>query len=112
MRKKQQVAARVGRRVRELRKAAKLTQQELALKAGLNVKYVGELENGHRDIRLTTLDRLGKALHLDLADLFRFTESDVTLDQIDTMLRGRDEAFRAHLLRLLREMLLLVEASR
>ncbi len=109
--KKDPLAALLGRRVRDLRKAAGMSQAELAERAHLNVKYVGEVENGHRDVRLTTLSRIGRAFKITPLDLFRFEDEDVTLGEISLMMRDRDPAFRAHLVRLVREMLLLVDAS-
>ncbi len=112
MRKKEALTVKLGRRVRELRKEAKLTQSALAQKAGLNVKYLGELENGHRDLRVTTVARLGRALGVEPWALFRFSEKQQALDQIETGLAGRDDVFAGHVLRVLREILLLVDSSR
>ncbi|MBI4859314.1 MAG: helix-turn-helix transcriptional regulator [Candidatus Riflebacteria bacterium] len=65
MRKKHGLGKKVGGRLRELRKGASLTQRGLALKAGLNLKYVGEIELGNRDVRLATLERLARALGVE-----------------------------------------------
>lgn len=115
MRKKntqESLRIRLGRRLRELRKEHGHTQLELAEAAGLSDKYIGELENGHRDVRLDTLERVAAALNVEPRDLFRFTPEDKTVLEIQGMLEGRDEAFRGHLVRLVREALLLVETAR
>ncbi|MCA9595432.1 MAG: helix-turn-helix domain-containing protein [Myxococcales bacterium] len=49
---------RVGSRIRELREARNLTQEELGVRAGYTAKYVSEIERGLRDPPLSTLDRL------------------------------------------------------
>lgn len=111
MRKTDAIAVKVGQRLRELRKAKGWTQVELAEKADLNAKFLGELENGRRDVRLTTISRLAKALKVEAAQLLTFSTADVTISDIQAMIRSRDEAFRAHLVRVVREMLLLVDSA-
>ena len=46
---------RLGARLRELRTAAKLTQDQVGERAGFSGKYVGEIEKGVRDVPLSTL---------------------------------------------------------
>jgi transcriptional regulator with XRE-family HTH domain len=59
------------RRVRSLREAAGLTQEEFAEKAGVSYKYYQALEAGRKaDVRLSTLVRLSKAFGLELWELF------------------------------------------
>ena len=60
----------VGRRVRELRTAQELSQEELAARAGLHRNYVGSVERGEREIGVTSLARLAGALGLSLAEFF------------------------------------------
>jgi transcriptional regulator with XRE-family HTH domain len=57
-------------RLRELRTAAGLTQQQLAVKAGLSMSAVAHLEAGRiPDPRLSTLKALARALGAGLDDL-------------------------------------------
>lgn len=69
-----ELRARVGARLREWRKRRGLTQEQLAERAGLSYKFVGEVERGMGNPTLETLGRLADALHLDLADLVRAPE--------------------------------------
>ncbi len=46
---------RLGARLREIRESAKLTQDEVAERAGFGGKYLGEIEKGLRDVPLSTL---------------------------------------------------------
>lgn len=101
----------IGRRVAALRKEHEWGQAQLAAKAGLNVKYIGELENGRRDVRVTTLARLAKALGIEPAGLFQFTDEDQTIAQVVGMLRGRGDVYRGHLLRVVREILMLTDTA-
>jgi transcriptional regulator with XRE-family HTH domain len=59
----------LGQRLKQLRKAAKLTQEELAAKAGMVYKYLGSVERGERNITLRNLVRLARALDTTAADL-------------------------------------------
>jgi transcriptional regulator with XRE-family HTH domain len=60
----------VGQRVRALREAKGLTQDELATRAGLHRVHVTQIEGGrYESPRLDTLRRLAKALGVSLAEL-------------------------------------------
>ena len=59
----------VGARLRQLRQARKLTQEQLAERAGLSYKFIGEVERGRGNPTLTTLSALGDALGVGLVDL-------------------------------------------
>ena len=49
----------IGRFIRESRKAAGLTQEEFALRSGLGLRFVHELEKGKATVRL---DKVNQAL--------------------------------------------------
>ena len=60
---------RLGARVKQLRQARRLTQEQLAERAGLSYKFVGEVERGQGNPTLTTLGSLSDALGVALPDL-------------------------------------------
>ena len=60
-----------ARNLRELRKAAELSQEKLGAAAGLHMTEVSRLERGTRDPRLETLVKLARALNVDVASLVR-----------------------------------------
>ncbi len=60
----------VGRRVRELRRKLQISQEELAARADLHRNYVGSVERGERDIGITAIGQLARALSMSLADFF------------------------------------------
>jgi len=62
---------RLSERLREIRKAKKLTQQELAEKAGLHRAYFWDIENG-RNISIKTAYKVARALGVKLSELFDF----------------------------------------
>ena len=58
-----------GDRVRAYRQELDLSQEALALKAGINRTYVASLEAGQRNPSLDLMARLANALRIDLGDL-------------------------------------------
>ncbi len=63
--------AKLGRRVRELRAARQLTQEELARRAQLDPKHVQTIEAGDSNLTVSTLLGLANALGCTVSDLFR-----------------------------------------
>lgn len=62
----------IGEILREARKEAHMTQDELAIKTGTRKSFISRIENGHSDIQLSTLFRLveigfGKQLNLTIS---------------------------------------------
>ncbi len=61
----------IGEILREARKEAKMTQEELARKTGTQKSFISRIENGHSDIQLSTLYRIvelgfGKKVNLTI----------------------------------------------
>ena len=59
----------IGEVLKEERKLAKMTQEQLAEKTGTKKSFISRIENGHSDIQLSTLYRifeqgLGKRVNL------------------------------------------------
>lgn len=59
----------LGARLRQLRLARRFTQEQLAERAGLSYKFIGEVERGRGNPTLTTLSALSDALGVGLIDL-------------------------------------------
>lgn len=59
-----------GRRVRELRLQAGLSQEALADRASLHRTYVGSVERGQRNVSLDNIHALADALSVRPHDLF------------------------------------------
>ncbi len=68
----------LGRRIRSLRQARQLTQQELGERACLNYKYLGAVERGEENPSLAVLERIAGGLGVDLADLFHFFHEETS----------------------------------
>ena len=48
----------IGEIIREARKDAHMTQEQLARKTGTRKSFISRIENGHSDIQLSTLYRI------------------------------------------------------
>jgi transcriptional regulator with XRE-family HTH domain len=59
----------IGERIRALREARGWFQRDLAKAAKLPVRTIGRIERGDVDVRLSTLDRIAKALGESLKKL-------------------------------------------
>lgn len=66
-----------GENLGEFRKAAGLTQEELAAQAGISSTHIEEIERGERNLSLGTLHKVAKALGIDVAKLVSFAETEV-----------------------------------
>jgi len=81
----------IGRRIRDLRKAQNMVQEDLGPKAGLSSKYVGAIERGEKNAPIETLIKIATALKVELHELFIFdheTEDTKELKtKIDAMLK-------------------------
>lgn len=54
----------LGQRIRELRRAAKLTQGELAAQCGVSASFMGHIERGTRVASVETLVHICNTLHV------------------------------------------------
>ena len=63
-----------GERVRALRQAANLSQEELAEACGLHRTYVGAAERGERNISLLNIIVLSRALRIKPSSLLEDVE--------------------------------------
>jgi transcriptional regulator with XRE-family HTH domain len=63
-----------GERVRVLRQSRGLSQEALALTAGLDRTYIGGVERGERNISLLNIQKIAQALDVSPADLLKFKQ--------------------------------------
>jgi transcriptional regulator with XRE-family HTH domain len=65
----------LGERVRSLRKEKDLTQEELAVRSKISLKYIQRIESKTpSDIGLECLEKLSKGFDISLWQLLRFKE--------------------------------------
>ena len=60
---------RIAMRIKRLRARQKLSQAELARRAGISHGYLARLETGRQDPTITTLEKLAKALRVKVRTL-------------------------------------------
>ena len=63
------IKLRFGKRVRELRYAKGMSQEKLAEIADIDRTYITGIENGRRNVSITILEKLAKALDVSLSVL-------------------------------------------
>lgn len=61
----------IGAQVRAGRQRLGLNQDDFADKAGMHRAYVGMVESGKKDLRVSTLYRLAHALEVDVRSLLQ-----------------------------------------
>ena len=59
----------LGQAIRQYRKQVNLTQEQLGEKAGLNPKYVGEVERAEKNISFDALMRIVGVLKISISNL-------------------------------------------
>jgi transcriptional regulator with XRE-family HTH domain len=66
----ERVRQQFGARLRQLRKANKLSQEALALESGLDRSYLGKIERGESNVALVNIQRIADALKVGAGELF------------------------------------------
>lgn len=64
------IKQKVGARIRELRNDRGLSQEKLALAAGLDRTYIASVENGKRNISIVNLEKIIVALNSTFSTFF------------------------------------------
>ncbi|MAM29804.1 MAG: transcriptional regulator [Flavobacteriaceae bacterium] len=70
-----------GSRIRQLRTALKLSQEQLSFITGFHRTYIGMIERGERNISLTNIAIFAKAFDMTIDQLLKFDNSQVLLKQ-------------------------------
>jgi len=79
---KSAILLKLAKRIRQLRKIHKLSQEELAEKAGLHTTFIGNIERAEKNPTITSLDKISKAFKMTLPELLNFSE-DQRLENTD-----------------------------
>lgn len=58
-----------GQNVQKQRKAQKISQEKLAELAGVHRTYIGMIERAEKNITLCNIERIAKALKIEIKDL-------------------------------------------
>ena len=87
---KNNVKGRFGTSVRRWRSERKISQEELAGRAGLHRTYVSDIERGARNVSLESIEKLARALDIPVSTLFSETD-DSPCDIVTASLLAADE---------------------
>jgi len=69
---KREVLVKFGKKVREERLKLGLSQEQLASRAGVHRTYIGMIERAEKNITLENIEKVAKALKLDINKLLTF----------------------------------------
>jgi len=64
---------RFGKRLRLIRRFKDLTQEQLAERVGVSVKFIGNIERGRSAPSFETLEKLAEVLEVSVDDFFKAT---------------------------------------
>lgn len=71
---KREITMAVGNRIKYFRRLKSISQEELALRAGLNPAYFGQVERGLKCPTIDTLSKIANALEVSPAELLQSNE--------------------------------------
>ena len=65
------IRTKIGLRIRELRKAKGLSQEQLALKAEIDRTYMASVENGKRNVAIVNIEKIILSLDESFESFFK-----------------------------------------
>lgn len=67
---KSKLLIQIGSRIRAVREAQELSQETMAMKAGLDRAYYGRVERGEANVAALNLSKIAETLGVDVGDFF------------------------------------------
>lgn len=95
----------LGARIKELRKRAEMSQEQLAEKIDVDPKHLSRIEVGRGYPSLDALENIASVLNVELKELFEFQHldsADSVSNAIDSLLESTNDNEKRVLLKLLR----------
>ena len=71
---KPEILLQFGHRVRKLREARSLSQEQLGFESDLDRTYISGIERGKRNVALCNIQKIAKALDVSISQLFEKIE--------------------------------------
>lgn len=65
-----EIREKIGLRIKALRTERKLTQEAVAYLADVDRTFMNHVENGKRNISISTLEKITKGLNISLSEFF------------------------------------------
>ncbi len=97
-----------GKRIKELRKAKKLTQEQLGELVGIDYKQIGNIETGTYFTTMPTLEKIANALEVEIIELFDFNHNknkEQLLKEISALLNKAEEEKIRFIYRIIKDIL-------
>jgi transcriptional regulator with XRE-family HTH domain len=60
-----------GKRLNQIRKEKKISQERLAELSDLNRPYISAIEKGKRNVSLEVIEKLAQALEIEISEFFK-----------------------------------------
>ena len=73
----------LGENIKKIRKEKKLTQEKLSLEAMVSRSHIAMIETGKRDVTVSTLFKLSRAMNISLKEIFSFDDINKYLFDIE-----------------------------
>lgn len=101
------IAKQVGQRIRELRNERRMSQEEVAFKAGISPAHLGQIERALKNPTIDTIAKIAAALDIPVASLFTkdvvsAVSQNATIGKINAQLIGMSEEEQKDVLRIIR----------
>jgi len=68
------IKLRIGKRIKELREKAEMSQKDLAYEADLDRSYIASIENGQRNVSIINIEKIATALKVTIKEFFNDAE--------------------------------------
>lgn len=64
------IKRKLGKRLRELRTAKKLSQEKFSFECGLDRTYIASIEQGKRNVSIVNIEKIAKACDVSIPEFF------------------------------------------
>lgn len=100
----------VGNRIRKLRVQKHLSQEQVALRAGITTAYLGQIEREEKNPTVKLIEKISNVLELSLSELFCDQElntesTDGVLENIIFELRALSEEDKKEILEIIKHII-------
>lgn len=105
-----EISIKIGNRIRQIRHIQGVSQEELALAAGINRSFMGQLERGEKNATVKTIEKVCIVLGVTLHEFFAFEygipesrNETNTYIKISSMLKQLDDRQASQLLDIMKK---------
>ena len=102
------IAVNLGQRIRQLRCDRRMSQEELAFKAGISPAHLGQIERAAKKPTVDTVGKIAAALNVPMTEMFSantistVVSSDSVIEKINAHLMVMSEEEQKDILRIIR----------